>query len=481
MVTGVVWFRRDLRLADNPALHEACKRCTRLVPVYIHAPEEDGDWPPGAASRWWLHRSLAALDAALRAIGSRLLIRRGGSLDALCALIAESGAAVVYFNRLYEPLSQRRDRTVARALLARGTAVVEGNAALLHEPWVIANAQGRPYKVFTAYARACRRAGLETRARLAPTSLPAPPPGLTGVALEALGLWPRVPWDAGLRETWRPGEAGAWARLADFVERGLSDYATGRDRPGTAGTSRLSPHLHFGEIGPRQVLAAVEAHVGAERRAGTVRQAEAFVRELLWREFAHHLLHHFPRTPEAPLDERFARFRWRGAHAGALRAWQGGRTGLPIVDAGLRELRATGWMHNRVRMIAASLLVKNLLIPWQAGARWFWDTLVDADLASNTLGWQWVAGCGADAAPYFRIFNPVTQGRRHDPDGRYVRRWLPELAALPARHVHAPWRAPEGVLRSAGLVLGRDYPHPMVDLGTSRAEALARFAEIKRG
>jgi deoxyribodipyrimidine photo-lyase len=476
---GLVWFRRDLRLADNPALAAAVAGGARVVPVYVHAPEEEAPWRPGAASDAWLHRSLQALDAALRERGSRLVVRRGPTLDALRTLAAEAGATHIYWNRLYEPALVARDRGVKAALRAAGLVTQSANAALLNEPWAVTRDDGAPYRVFTPFWKACQRAGVDAPPAPEPGRLTPVPESLGGVAVDTLRLAPPIGWDRGFWDAWQPGEAGASATLAQFLDDAVAHYGEDRNRPDITGTSRLSPHLHFGEIGPRQLVAAIRRHTAEHTAAGLLTNAEAFVREIGWREFAHHLLWHFPHTPDAPLDERFARFPWLDDRGGALERWQRGRTGIPIVDAGMRELWHTGWMHNRVRMIVASLLTKNLLVPWQEGARWFWDTLVDADLASNTLGWQWTAGCGADAAPYFRIFNPVLQGQRFDPAGGYVARWVPELAGLPARHVHAPWEAPASVLAAAGVRLDHDYPTPVVDLQATRARALARFASLK--
>lgn len=476
MTTALVWFRRDLRLADHAALAYALQHATRLVPVYIHAPEEDGDWAPGAASRWWLHHSLAALAAALAQRGSRLTIRRGPSLDALRALIRETGAGVVCFNRLYEPARLAHDRAIEQALAADGVRVFAGTGHLLAEPWNIASRSGTPYRVYTPYARALR-ASLAPPAPLpAPRALPLSPPRLKSLALRDLGLLPRIPWDSGLLQAWHPGEAGAQQRLRRLAEK-LPHYARDRDRPAADATTRTSPHLHFGELTPGQLWFAIQ-QARASGRAGVMRGAEILERELLWREFAHHVLHHFPHTAAAPLDPRFARFPWRRSPA-LLRAWQRGETGIPVVDAGMRELWATGFLHNRVRMITASLLTKHLRLDWRAGARWFWDTLVDADLASNTLNWQWVAGCGADAAPYFRIFNPHLQSRKFDARGEYLRRWLPELANLPDRYLHAPETAPAAVLATAGVRIGRDYPAPVLELAAERAEALAAFGRLR--
>ena len=467
MSTALVWFRRDLRLADNPALLAALARCDRIIPLYIAMPDAGAD---GAASRWWLHHSLAALDAALRRRGSALLLRRGPALDVLRECIGAGAVTHLFWNRVHEPEAIARDSSIKQALHADGINVESSNATLLNEPWQILKADGTPYRVFTPYWNAAQKRGFDLALTTAPGTLPPLPPHLHGDTLAALQLLPRVRWDEGLSAHWQPGEDGAQARLDYFIDTALATYASERDRPDHAGTSCLSPHLHFGEISPRRLLAAVEQHSAAHRDAGLLQNAESWRRQVIWREFAHQLLYHFPHTATQPLDARFARFPWRGDYREQLIAWQHGNTGIPIVDAGMRELWHTGWMHNRVRMIVASFLTKNLLIPWQEGARWFNDTLVDADLANNTMGWQWVAGCGADAAPYFRIFNPVSQGEKFDPQGNYVRRWLPELAGLPDKHVHQPWTAPQPPAH---------YPPPLVDLKASRERALAAYAGIK--
>lgn len=474
--SAIIWIRRDLRLTDNPALAAALAQGRWPVPVFIHAPDEEAPWQRGAASRWWLHHALCAFDGALGERGSRLVVTVGDSLAELRRIATATGADVVVWNRLYDPPTIARDARIKQALRADGLRCESFNAALLFEPWEIATNNGDPYRVFSAFWRKTIERLGPVKTTEAPQRLPPPPAVPEGIDIEALGLLPRMRWDEGLRETWQPGEQGALEHARVFLAEGLTRYGKERDIPGRAATSRLSPHLHFGEIGPRQLVRMAIEICGCV----TSGPAQPFVRELGWREFAHHLLYHYPHTSEEPLDERFTDFPWRidGAEE-LLAAWQGGRTGIPLVDAGMRELWRTGWMHNRIRMVVASLLTKNLRIPWQEGARWFWDTLVDADLANNTLGWQWTAGCGADAAPYFRVFNPVRQGERFDPSGAYVRRWCPELAGLPDKRIHAPWSASATELEEAGVVLGRDYPRPVADLGASRKEALAAWEKIK--
>ncbi len=478
MSTALVWFRRDLRLADNAALSAAVAHAERVVAVYVHSTEDDGEWRAGAASRWWLHHSLLRLDEALQQAGLALTVRRGSPVQQLSALAEETGATRVYWNRLYEPAPVARDSGLKAELSARGLACESFGGALLCEPSQLRTAQDGPYKVFTPFWRACQAQLDALPAPLpAPARLRGPRRKPRGEPIPALDLLPRTRWDAGLAAQWTPGEDGAHARLDEFSGAWLASYDADRNRPDRPASSRLSPHLHFGELSPRQCLVAARNALVDQPAAG--KSADTFVREIGWREFAHHLLHHFPETTNAPLDERFSRFPWSGDES-LLAAWQRGRTGYPIVDAGMRELWATGWMHNRVRMIVASLLTKNLRQPWLEGARWFWDTLVDADLANNTLGWQWTAGCGADAAPFFRIFNPVLQAERYDPQRAYLRRWLPELARLPDAWIHRPWQAPAHVLSAADVTLGRTYPRPVVDFARSRLEALAAYASIRQ-
>jgi deoxyribodipyrimidine photo-lyase len=475
--TAIVWFRQDFRLADNPALQAACRR-GEVVPVFIHAPNEESPWQPGGASDWWLHQSLRELDAGLRALGSRLIIRRGPTLATLRGLVKETNAGAVFWNRRYEPAVMARDRSVKEALRGDGLTAESFNGALLHEPWTIQNQSQKPFQVFTPFWKNCLTQPDPAEPLPAPKALPAPAQWPQSLALEELELEPKIQWAAGLKAAWQPGEAGATAHLKRFLNHAFDGYSEQRNRPDVAGTSRLSPHLHFGEISPRQVWHGLR-QLAAKRGLPVERwRASQFLAEVGWREFAHHLLFHFPHTPTEPLRADFKKFSWK-QNATWLRAWQQGRTGYPIVDAGMRELWATGWMHNRVRMIVASFLVKDLLLDWQDGARWFWDTLVDADLAQNTLGWQWTAGCGADAAPYFRVFNPTTQGEKFDPLGHYVRRWCPELAKLPDKWLHQPHAAPPEIRRAAGVELGKNYPAPIVDHAIARELALKTFAAIK--
>jgi len=472
---SLVWHRLDLRLTDNPALSAAIKRGV-VIPVFVHAPEEEASWSPGGASLWWLHQSLAAFGSSLREAGSRLIIRRGPTLATLQALIKETGATAVFWNRRYEPAVTARDTQIKTILRGAGLLVESFNGALLHEPWTIQNQSGKPFQVFTPFWKHCLTKPDPAEPLSAPKSLPTPERWPKSLTLAELELEPRIKWAEGMRAAWQPGEVGAGKMLKAFLAGAFADYTDKRNRPDLRGTSRLSPHLHFGEISPRQIWHDVRQY--AERGGVTAWRTSQFLAEVGWREFAHHLLHHFPHTPTEPLREDFKRFPWR-KDAAFLKAWQKGKTGYPIVDAGMRELWTTGWMHNRVRMIVASFLVKDLLLSWREGAAWFWDTLVDADLAQNTLGWQWTAGCGADAAPYFRVFNPLSQGEKFDPRGDYVRKWCPELARLPDEWLHQPDKAPAEVLVRAGVELGRTYPAPMVSHAIAREVALEAFAKLK--
>ena len=462
---SVVWFRRDLRLADNAALLDAAKN-NAVIPVFVWSPKEEEDAGHGAASRWWLHHSLLRLQAALEAKGSRLIVRCGDPVAEILDVIRQTRATAVHFNRLYEPVWQAMDARLARHLRSERVELKTYNASLLLEPREVSNRSGGPFQVFTPFWRQCIEQLSPVPPAPSPSTLHPPTRWPRSLRVEDLDLLPKVDWATEFRPTWQPGEVQALSRLKRFMARRVARYEKDRDFPAEPGTSRLSPHLHFGEISPRQILHAARKHG---------KMADAFVRQLGWREFAHHILHHFPRTPHRPLRGEFEAFPWARDRQ-RLKAWQKGLTGYPIVDAGMRELWTTGWMHNRVRMIAASFLVKDLLIPWQDGAAWFRDTLVDGDLANNTFGWQWSAGCGADAAPYFRIFNPVLQGRKFDPGGKYVRRWIPELAALPDRWLHEPFEAPSGTLQQAGIKLGETYPKPIVNHDEARDRALEAYA-----
>lgn len=445
------------------------------MPVYIYSPDEEGRWSPGGATKWWLHHSLLSLSHELSQCGSRLVIRGGSSEAALRELVAECGVTRIVWNRRYEPGIRERDTKIKEQLRSEGIIVESFNAALLREPWEGCKADGSAYQVYTPFQKNLAAKGYGTDPLPAPRVLSAPAKWPQSESVSNLKLLPTMPWAGRFPEHWKPGIAGATANLARFLEQAITQYGDGRNLPAQPGTSRLSPHLHFGEIGPNQVVAAVRERFGQSKHPAGV---ETYIKEIIWREFAYHLLYHFPRTTTEPLRADFLKFPWTKDRS-LLRAWQKGMTGYPIVDAGMRELWVTGWMHNRVRMIVGSFLVKDLLIPWQEGASWFWDTLVDADLASNTLGWQWIAGCGADAAPYFRVFNPVLQGEKFDPRGEYVRRWVPEIAALPDKWIHRPWEAPPELLRGAGVELGESYPEPIVDHANARDAALEAYAELK--
>jgi len=474
---SLVWFRLDLRLADNPALRAALDRDAPILALFVLDDDGAGDWQLGGASRWWLHHSLAALSEELGTRGVALCLRRGKAAKIVKELVKEHDIGAVFWNRCYEPWAVKRDKALKAELSEDDVEVKSFNGSLLYEPWELRTGAGEPYKVFTPFWKALLAEG----APAAPLPKPRKLPGLKGVSGDKLDDWdllPRKPdWAGGLRDAWTPGEAGAAERLGDFLDEAASAYKKDRDRPDLAGTSRLSPHLHWGEISPRQVWQAAQHAIdaGEAQESSTM----AFLRQLGWRDFSHNLLFHWPDFPDKPWREEFAATPWRDDDD-AFEAWSRGKTGYPIVDAGLRELWTTGWMHNRVRMIAASFLIKDLLIPWQRGEAWFWDTLVDADLANNAAGWQWVAGSGADASPYFRIFNPVTQGEKFDPKGAYVRQWVPEIADMPDSVIHKPWEASEEELEEAGVTLGDTYPEPMVDHKAARARALDGYEKVKQ-
>ena len=475
MSTVIVWFRRDLRIEDNPALR-AASAAGRVLPVYILESNNDG-WDAGEASLAWLDSALRSLndslDDSLRVVG-------GAPADVLADLAVDHDVSTVFFNRRYEPRDHERDNEIRDALSARNIEVKEYPGSLLWEPHHALKQDGTPYRVFTPFYKYCRANLEEPRqpqpAPENPEYIPRPEGEDIDKALDKLSLLPRtLHWHEGMLGHWDVSEAGAQARRDVFLESGLARYRKGRDFPASGHVSRLSPYLHFGQISPHQVwhdarIAGVDQGVESDM--------DHFLSELGWREFSHHLLWHFPDLPETNLQSKFDAFPWRHDST-LLECWQRGMTGYPIVDAGMRELWQTGYMHNRVRMIVGSFLVKNLLLHWHHGRDWFWDCLVDADLANNSASWQWIAGCGADAAPYFRVFNPVTQGEKFDAAGDYVRKYVPEIAALPDRYLHAPWTAPPMVTAETGVTLGRDYPVPVVDLKESRERALQAFQSIR--
>lgn len=481
----LVWFRNDLRIHDNPALYDACQKADEILPVYVFDEETPKHWKLGGASKWWLHHSLNALSQKLSEKGANLILRRGIGADQIKALAQEWGADAVYWNRRYEPWGIAHDKGLKADLEQDGVEVQTFNGSLLIEPWKVQTKTGGPYKVFTPFWRMAEPT-IEQAIQQpfdVPKQIPTPNQPPQSDNLEDWWLLPSKPnWAGGIAQEWSAGEDTARERLIDFLEHGAGGYKDARDIPSTDGTSRLSPHLAFGEISLRTIWFATK-HKMAEGYGGEANYKgyDFFLREIGWREFSYHLLYHFPHTTDAPLNEKFKNFPWHNPddYNEELTRWQKGQTGIPIVDAGMRQLWQTGWMHNRVRMIVGSLLVKNLVLPWQVGEQWFWDTLVDADLANNTQGWQWIGGCGADASPYFRVFNPVTQGERFDPEGAYVKKYVPELKDMPSKYIHKPWEAEGDLLAHANIKLGETYPKPIVDLKISRQKALDAFAQIK--
>jgi len=451
---AVVWFRDDLRVADNPALHAAVQTGSPVLCVFVWDDETPELRAPGAASRWWLHRSLASLTESLERLGAGLVLLRGRSEAVIETVLRETDASAIFWNRRYGGAERRIDEAVKTAARASGVEAASFAATLLFEPWTIRTGQDTPFSVYTPFWRACLAAPAPRKPGPAPRGVRGGslPRSLETVTLDELGLLPTHPdWAGGLRETWEPGEKAAHAQLKHFLADDLSDYREQRDVPGVDATSRLSPRLRWGELSPHQVW-----HATIEKRQGaTAQSASTFLSEVGWREFAYHTLFEHPDLATVNIHREYDSFPWPRLHPSALRAWEQGRTGVPLVDAGMRELWRTGVMHNRVRMVTASFLIKNLLIDWRHGEQWFWDTLVDADPANNAFNWQWVAGSGADAAPYFRIFNPALQRQKFDPQGEYVRRWVPE------------WDTP-------------DYPEPIVDLAETRRAALAAYDVVKR-
>lgn len=468
MSTAIVWFRQDLRLADNPALQAAIEQCEQVIPVFIDEAGGNSGLLPSesSASHVWLHHALDNLQQGLQEKGGTLIFRRGDALECLRQLQQETAATHLYWNRRYDPAGIRCDTAIKQQLSAV-CEVSSFNGALLSEPWTVLKKDGTPYRVFTAFWKMKRQLGFPDLPLPEPSELNGPAPD--SLSLDDLGYLPAIRWDTGMMEHWQTGELAAHETLESFLNEQVPDYKVKRDFPASPATSQLSPHLHFGTISPRQILNRTDAFLAENPSAET--GVQCFLSEVGWREFAYYLLYHFPDTVSQPLDQRFTAFPWRDPdeYQADLRSWQQGQTGFPLVDAGMRQLWNTGWMHNRVRMIVASFLTKNLLIPWQEGERWFRDTLVDADLASNTMGWQWVAGCGADAAPYFRIFNPVLQSEKFDKAGDYIRQWVPELCHLTDKAIHQP--------RQQGANM--DYPFAITDLKASRQRALERFGVIK--
>ncbi|MEL6435657.1 MAG: deoxyribodipyrimidine photo-lyase [Pseudomonadota bacterium] len=470
----IVWFRDDLRVTDNPALNAAAASGRAVVPVFILETTEH-HVPFGGAQRWWLHHSLTSLDASLNALGSRLTLLRGNAETVLSEVVAETDAGSIVWNRRYSRYGIETDTAVKASLKDNGIYAESFGGRLMHEPTQVKSGTGGAYKVYTPFWKAfC--ATVTPRAPLpAPKAIAAREIWPASSDLDDWRLLPAKPdWSGGLQDAWSPGEAGARDRLEAFIQGGLARYDSQRDLPAVEGTSGLSPHLAFGEISPFQIWARVDQVADGM----PVDEVTTFRKELVWREFAYHLLVNFTELKTTNYNGQFDQFPW-AENDEHLQAWQRGRTGYPIVDAGMRQLYETGWMHNRVRMIVGSFLVKHLLLDWRHGEEWFWDTLVDADPASNTASWQWIAGSGADAAPYFRIFNPITQGEKFDPQGTYVKRWVPELAKMPAKYIHKPWEAPLGDLLAAGVKLSETYPRPIVDHKQARERALDAYQRMR--
>jgi len=477
--TAIFWCDRDFRICDNPALACASSEFDTCVCVYIHdsLPLEGVTLGAGAASNWWLHHSLISFSSQLRDLGIPLIIRQGSTLEGLLKLVKESKADAVFWNRRYEPELVKRDSYIKQALREFGVRADSFHGNLLIEPWKILNKSKKPFRVFTPFWNALKSDYVAPEPkRVTPHETSAI--SLDSLRIEDLGLLPTIKWDYAFYKEWEPGEPNAIKALRAFLLNSSKDYDRDRDIPSIRASSRLSPALHFGEISVHDLWREVKAHIDTSDTR-THDALWSYLRQIAWREFAANLLFHNPSTPSQPLRSEFSSFPWR-PDADFLSLWQKGQTGIPLVDAGMRELWQTGWMHNRVRMVAASFLVKQLLQPWQDGAKWFWDTLLDADLANNSLGWQWVAGCGADAAPYFRIFNPILQGEKFDPNGTYVRTWVPELSAMPNKWIHRPWQAPTQILVSASITLGTTYPRPCMDPDEGRTRALMAYDKMKK-
>jgi deoxyribodipyrimidine photo-lyase len=486
----ILWYRQDLRINDNPALFNALNTGLPVIPVYILDDDGEKEWKLGEASRWRLHHSLASLNNSLEKKGLSLLFFKGDSEIIIAKLFSVLKAKGIYWNRRYEPHILERDARIKTQFKDEGFQVKSFNGSLLFEPWENVKADNTPYLVYSPFYKNNSRKTFQRELFTVKNEMLLSSeqfiksareeikksPSLQAYYIDDLNnlkLTPKIPWDKDFYELWRPGEDEARECSQRFLKT-VDTYSDSRNIPSILGTSRLSSSLHFGEISPHQIYTDIQTKLQPVKKS-EVNGAEVYFKELFWREFGYHLLFHFPKTPFHPLRAEYEKFPWRdkAEYQNDFTIWKKGMTGYPIVDAGMRELWTTGWMHNRVRMITASFLVKNLLIPWQEGARWFWDTLVDADLASNTLGWQWTAGCGADAAPYFRVFNPVLQGEKFDPEGLYVKKWIPELSEVSLKYIHKPWEANGG--KSVG-----EYPPPCVDLSETRDRALRAFSELKK-
>ena len=471
----IVWFREDLRLADNPALSAALEFGAPIVPIYIRDDETDGLRQPGGAARWWLQKSLQSLATDIAARGNSLVLRSGQTAEVLDRILSETGARQIVWNRRYGEVERALDADLKSGLTDRGIDVRSFNGRLLNEPWALANKSGNPFRVFTPYWKTCLSGAKAAKPLAMPQELPMFARELPSDDIRDWDLLPTRPnWARGFERHWHPGESGAMRQLETLSSGGLSGYAAGRDEPAKDMSSRLSPHLAFGELSPRQVWWAVQS----PDACGGEDDVRKFLSELGWREFAYHLLYHNPELATVNFQSQFNGLEW-SEPGERLVAWRHGRTGYPLVDASMRQLWQTGWMHNRCRMIVGSFLVKHLLIDWRHGEEWFWDTLLDADPANNPAGWQWIAGTGADAAPYFRIFNPVLQSRKYDPGGDYIRSYCPELAGLDGTQIHAPWTVPDCELEAAGVRLGSTYPYPIVDHRTARKRALAAYQKAK--
>ena len=476
MTAVICWFHQDLRLSDHPALTAALASGHPVIPLYVYDRGNAAEWAPGGASQWWLDQSLRALDADLRQLGSKLIIASGRADDVIADMAEKHQISAVYSHDHHEPWARDRQSRLQKRLSVSDIHFYKSEGVLLWPPGSVLSKTGGRMRVFTPFKRNLYAMGRYRDICPRPHHMPVPDHWPDSLAVDELALIDhRIGWHKTLAEHWRPGEANAMAMLDDFLDGHLDDYKTLRDFPSLKSTSRLSPCLHFGEISPLQILDAVERICTLSSNKG----AEHFISEVVWREFSYELLDQLPDMPQVPLRQNFAAFPWIDHYDDLLNAWQKGQTGYPLVDAGMRELYSTGWMHNRIRMVTASFLTKHLMIPWQEGEAWFFDTLVDADLASNSSGWQWVAGCGADASPYFRIFNPITQGHKFDA-GAYVRQWVPELAGLSDDMLFDPSSAPPALLAAGGVRLGENYPWRLVDHPVARQRALDAYEQIKQ-